>query len=236
MVELRHNFILSVFFHMAIIAFFFIFVCRGMEDCVPANIMIVSLLEETTDNNATASFTRHNRQRMRDGTIEETASQEHFLRADRNAFPRSKDEQENNSGDNGGSMTVMVSRDAGASDVHIRTDIDTPPGHSGIERDGNNSGRASPDDLYSSIRDAIAKAKTYPDLARKRKIEGTVVTGFSINDRGYPGNLKIRKSSGYEILDSAALKIVTRAAPFPKVDGQITVPITFKLTESTSSR
>ncbi|OHE61312.1 MAG: hypothetical protein A2Z47_14805 [Thermodesulfovibrio sp. RBG_19FT_COMBO_42_12] len=88
-------------------------------------------------------------------------------------------------------------------------------------------GNISPYDL---IRSAIEKARTYPFLARKKRIEGTVITNFTINSKGYPQDIKIEKSSGSEILDSAAIKIVMKAAPFPAVDGEIAVPISFKLT------
>jgi TonB family protein len=82
---------------------------------------------------------------------------------------------------------------------------------------------------YSLIRAAIEKAKTYPYIARKKKIEGTVITEFIIDGRGYPDNIKVIKSSGFEILDSAALNIISKAAPFPKLEGNIVIPITFSL-------
>jgi TonB family protein len=87
---------------------------------------------------------------------------------------------------------------------------------------------------YNIIRAAIEEAKDYPLLARKKRIEGTVITGFTINNKGYPEDIRLEKGSGSEILDSAAIKIVKRAAPFPRVNGKIVVPITFKLTDSTS--
>lgn len=100
-------------------------------------------------------------------------------------------------------------------------------------RPGENGGGSNKEGIqtaYSQIRAMIEKAKTYPLLARKRKIEGTVVTEFIINRRGYPENIAIAKGSGYEILDSAALNIISRAAPFPAINGHIVIPITFSLT------
>ncbi len=84
---------------------------------------------------------------------------------------------------------------------------------------------------YALIRAAIEKARTYPFIARKKRIEGTVVIDFTINSKGYPQDIEIGKSSGFQILDSAAIKIVMKAAPFPAVDGEIAVPISFKLTD-----
>ena len=95
--------------------------------------------------------------------------------------------------------------------------------------------RLSTNNPYDLIRAAIEKVKTYPSLARKKRIEGTVITGFTINNKGYPQDIKIKKSSGHEILDSEAMKIVKNSAPLPYVRGGIIVPITFKLTDITSS-
>lgn len=92
-----------------------------------------------------------------------------------------------------------------------------------------------PHSMYAFIRSAIEKAKTYPLLARKKKIEATVITEFSISNKGYPQDLKITKGSGFEILDSAAMNIISKAAPFPKIDGRIVIPITFTLTDTVTS-
>ncbi len=80
-----------------------------------------------------------------------------------------------------------------------------------------------------AIRNAIERAKTYPALARKRNQEGTVVMEFSINAKGVPENIRVTKSSGFSLLDTAAKETVIRAAPLPAVQGSIEVPITFIL-------
>jgi TonB family protein len=81
----------------------------------------------------------------------------------------------------------------------------------------------------SEIRAAIEKAKRYPLFARKRGIEGTVSAEFSINARGLPENVTIKRSSGFAILDYAAEETILRAAPFPVFAGKIEIPITFRL-------
>ncbi|MFA4918934.1 MAG: energy transducer TonB [Thermodesulfovibrionales bacterium] len=86
-------------------------------------------------------------------------------------------------------------------------------------------------DYYALITAAIEKAKTYPFLARKKKVEGTVIAAFRINAKGYPQDINIRKSSGFEILDSAAMNIVIKAAPFPHVVEPVEIPITFRITD-----
>jgi protein TonB len=84
-------------------------------------------------------------------------------------------------------------------------------------------------DAVAIIRESLERALTYPPLARKRKQEGTVVTEFSINARGLPENIRVVKSSGFEILDASAKNTIVKASPFPVVKGNIEVPITYRL-------
>jgi TonB family protein len=67
-------------------------------------------------------------------------------------------------------------------------------------------------------------------------MEGTVLVSFTIDKRGSPQYIKIIKSSGYQMLDEEVPKMLKRAFPLPEVKGEIVIPITFKLTESTSNR
>jgi TonB family protein len=96
----------------------------------------------------------------------------------------------------------------------------------GISRD--NKG-ALQSEVIKIIRDSIERAKTYPLLARKRGIEGSVYISFKVSPQGKPQNLKIIKGSGSDILDTATLDIIKKAAPFPYVDSIIEVPVVFRL-------
>ncbi len=89
---------------------------------------------------------------------------------------------------------------------------------------------------YGAIRALLEKAKNYPLLARKRGMEGTVFVSFVIGSRGLPQDVKIMKSSGYQILDEEVKKMLKKASPFPGIKGEIVIPITFKLTDSISNR
>lgn len=80
-----------------------------------------------------------------------------------------------------------------------------------------------------AIRKAIEKALIYPLLAKKRGIEGTVLTEFTISSSGYPENIRIVRSSGYGILDAAARDTVLKASPFAAARGTIEIPITFRI-------
>lgn len=79
------------------------------------------------------------------------------------------------------------------------------------------------------IRALIEKNLVYPYIALKRQMEGTVLAEFSINAAGRPEKIRITKSSGFSILDSAAEKTIIKASPFPVVAGSIEIPITFRL-------
>ncbi len=91
-------------------------------------------------------------------------------------------------------------------------------------------------DFYRAIRTLLERAKSYPLLARERGMEGTVFVSFVIGSRGLPQDVKIMKSSGYQILDEEVKKMLKKASPFPGIKGEIVIPITFKLTDSISNR
>ncbi len=91
------------------------------------------------------------------------------------------------------------------------------------------AGQEGRNQAIGEIRALIEKARRYPLIARNRGIEGTVTAEFSINTAGSPVNVRIKSSSGFAILDSAAKETIIRAAPFPVVKGKIEVPITFRL-------
>ncbi|UCH82139.1 MAG: energy transducer TonB [Nitrospiraceae bacterium] len=83
--------------------------------------------------------------------------------------------------------------------------------------------------MIDLIGNAIEKAKSYPLLARKRGMEGTVYVSFRINASGEPDEIEIRKSSGHSILDSATVKVVQKAAPYPLIENRVEVPVAYRL-------
>lgn len=90
--------------------------------------------------------------------------------------------------------------------------------------------------LVSSVRNGIDAAKRYPRLARQAGFQGRTLLKFKLLRSGDVAELNVLESSGYEILDEAALSAVRRAAPFPgegsKVSGQwieVILPVVFQL-------
>lgn len=54
----------------------------------------------------------------------------------------------------------------------------------------------------------------YPDEAKRRKMYGNLILHVAVRADGSVERIRIRKSSGYKILDDAAITIVKLAAPF----------------------
>lgn len=57
----------------------------------------------------------------------------------------------------------------------------------------------------------------YPDAARRRNLHGDVVLSVTIDTEGHVRGVTINTSSGYRVLDDAAVRIVHLAAPFPSI-------------------
>ena len=92
------------------------------------------------------------------------------------------------------------------------------------------------EEFLAIVRKRIEKAKRYPEEARRKGMEGTVVVAFTVGKKGELESVEVVKSSGYKELDEAAVQTIKRAAPFPPLERfssrerlKIEVPITFKL-------
>ena len=66
------------------------------------------------------------------------------------------------------------------------------------------------------VRLKIERHKKYPDIARVKNIEGSVVVRFVITPDGGIREVEVAKRSRNRALDLAALRAVQNAAPFPK--------------------
>ena len=75
----------------------------------------------------------------------------------------------------------------------------------------------------------VRAAKRYPELARRRELEGTVRVAFTVGADGRPRDLKIVRGVD-ALLDGAAREAVERAAPLPLVSGPIELELDFQLT------
>jgi protein TonB len=86
------------------------------------------------------------------------------------------------------------------------------------------------------VRKKIETAKSYPHWAREAGYEGTTKIRFAILANGGLEEVFIVDSSGYDILDNAAIAAIEKAAPFPPLPNslkrdilQLELPIAFQL-------
>jgi protein TonB len=98
------------------------------------------------------------------------------------------------------------------------------------------SGEGPGDDYLERVRRWINKYKTYPDVAKKQKQQGGPMLSIRLRRDGTVLDVQIDKSSGFPLLDEAALKAVRDASPVPPFpasyaddEAEIELPFTFHL-------
>jgi len=103
--------------------------------------------------------------------------------------------------------------------------------------EANSADYATSSSYLEMVRLRIERHKKYPDMARIRQIEGSVTVRFVITPDGDVKGVGVVKTSKYKALDTAALKAIKDAAPFPKppprfFKGEVTLELTivFELT------
>jgi protein TonB len=109
----------------------------------------------------------------------------------------------------------------------------------GLGGSGNGAGGVSADALrkkylsehFAYIKNIIQANITYPARALRMGWQGKVIIAFIILENGSASNIKIAKSSGFEVLDDNVIKTVEAVAPFPKppVKAELRVPIIYRL-------
>lgn len=103
----------------------------------------------------------------------------------------------------------------------------TPPSSQAV-----NHQKAYEDENLGRIRTLLAQNLTYPKNARRLNLQGEVTVTFSLSPNGEPIALTVTKSSGSELLDEAACRLIQTTAPqFPKPSKtvHISVPIGYRL-------
>jgi len=86
------------------------------------------------------------------------------------------------------------------------------------------------------VRQRIANAKYYPRIARRRGMEGQPIIAFTLDKGGRLIKAALSQTSGYQLLDEAALDAVQQGAPYPEIPAplkmesfQFKLPISFIL-------
>ncbi len=84
----------------------------------------------------------------------------------------------------------------------------------------------------SVISELMRKNLTYPYLARRMGWQGELILSFILTPSGELKEIKIEKSTGYEILDKQAKDTLLKIAkyfPRPEVEVRVRLPISFRL-------
>lgn len=84
----------------------------------------------------------------------------------------------------------------------------------------------------SLISEIVKKHLKYPYLARKRGWEGKVIVSFVLTKEGKVREVKVEKSSGYQVLDENTVSTLYGCAkyfPVPPVDVKVKLPVVYKL-------
>jgi len=67
-------------------------------------------------------------------------------------------------------------------------------------------------------------------MAKRRGMEGQPIIAFTLGRQGQLTKVALVKTSGYQLLDQAALKAVQQAAPYPEIPTELkTNTFQFKL-------
>ena len=86
--------------------------------------------------------------------------------------------------------------------------------------------------VIQGIRKKLIQKKIYPYAARKKGIQGIVFILLKLDEQGYLLELRITQSSGYKVLDKAAVSLIKKVVPYEHGTGQpvsIEIPIKYSL-------
>ena len=108
-----------------------------------------------------------------------------------------------------------------------------------IEIEGNKEHKSidSSSKIITQIREEIKYYFYYPRIAQLKNWQGTVTLNLNINKNGEINSISLLKSSGYSLLDNAALEVLNKIknknflTHIVKTEKIIQLPVTYQLTE-----
>lgn len=120
--------------------------------------------------------------------------------------------------------------------VHAYDSAPSLPSTASLPRLASGAAGTIGDEYRNKILSAISAAAFYPKRALAERIYGETIVTFTINKSGSIIHLSVKKPSGYNVLDDAAMTIVKKASKhFPSIPDELTtdslsydVPIIFK--------
>ena len=84
---------------------------------------------------------------------------------------------------------------------------------------------------YEYIQRRIRDKLVFPPQARRAGIQGNAEISFTIHEDGRVSDVTVSRSSGSELLDTAAVDASYAASPFrpPPAEARLAIPINFRL-------
>jgi protein TonB len=84
---------------------------------------------------------------------------------------------------------------------------------------------------FAYIKKIIEENLSYPPRAQRMGMSGRVVVAFEVLNSGRVQNIRIAKSTGYEMLDENVVETIRKVEPFPKppVPVKLTIPFSYGL-------
>lgn len=111
---------------------------------------------------------------------------------------------------------MVHSEASAASDAAIEQRAEAPQETAAAPEIGNSAEAARRIEAWQkAIFAHIGRFKTYPEVARKRRIKGDIVVAFVLDRSGTVSDVRIATSSGETILDQAAIEVLRHASPLP---------------------
>jgi len=93
-----------------------------------------------------------------------------------------------------------------------------PAGDSATQDLSSNEASIQESDYRAALRAAIADGLHFPKRAKRRKLQGIAVVAFTVHPDGLLTDIRLSSSTGFDLLDSAALntlETLQRFKPFP---------------------
>jgi periplasmic protein TonB len=75
--------------------------------------------------------------------------------------------------------------------------------------------------FLKALESHISRYQRYPEAARRDRVHGKVQLVFSMLRDGTVTDVRIESSSGYSVLDQAAIDTIRRAAPLPRIPAEL---------------
>jgi protein TonB len=111
----------------------------------------------------------------------------------------------------------------------------TPSNSTGSSVSGNTvpgrtaAGPAADAQIIAKIHSIVSKSVVYPPAALRGGFEGVVKVSFRVAGDGRPVDIRVEVTSGYGILDEAAVKAVEKGKTYPVIAKTVVIPVRFSL-------